>query len=338
MKKLSVTYFFGIDVSKKKLDFAFAKGLAFLSHQQIDNNYISIIAFIRAKLKAEKISIAQCCFCMEQTGIYCNHLIRVLLDLGAQFSVSHSAHIKLSFGLTRGKNDKVDAKRIAEFAYRFNDKLKPYKPKRAVVDELDTLCKLRKKLMKMKNQISVPLNELKSFGAEAKHKLYKSNTAKSLEAIALDIKSVTKAIRQLIKSDERLKELDTWIGSVVGVGAVTTPAVIVVTNEFTNGFSAKQMCSFCGVAPFTHQSGSSLNGKNRVSHKANKYLKTLLNMCAMSAIQTNSDLGRFYHRKLSEGKNKMSALNAVRNKIIHRIFAVVAGERKYERKLSLPAS
>lgn len=99
-----------------------------------------------SKLATEKISLEQCCFCIEQTGIYCNLLIRVLLDLGAQLSVVHSAEMKLIFGLTRGKSDKVDAKRIAEYAYCYNDKLMVYQPKIAVVDELDTLCKLQKKV------------------------------------------------------------------------------------------------------------------------------------------------------------------------------------------------
>lgn len=331
MKKLILKYFFGIDTSKKKLDVALAKGLSFLNHQKIDNNYESIKTWLLAKLEAEKISLDQCCFCIEQTGIYCNHLIRVLFDLGAQFSVVHSAHIKLSLGLTRGKTDKVDAKRIAEYAFRFNDKLRPYQPRREVVDQLDTLCKLRRKLKKMKNQISVPLKELEDFGSAANYKLYAKHSTKSLEAIKLDIKAITKAIRKLIKGDERLKELNGWIRSVVGVGEVTTPAVIVATNEFLNGFNSKQMGSFCGVVPFPHRSGSSINGKDKVSHKANKTLKTLLHMCAMAAIKTDSDLARYYKRKLKEGKSKMSALNAVRNKIIQRIFAVVAQERMYEK-------
>jgi len=331
MKKLIVQYFFGIDTSKKKLDITFAKGLTFLNHQKIDNKYDVIKAWILAKLETEKISLDHCCFCIEQTGIYCNHLIRVLLDLDAQFSVVHSTQIKLSLGVTRGKTDKVDARRIAEYAFRYTDKLPAYQPKRAVVEKLDILCKLRRKLKKLKNQLSVPLKELEAFGSEATYQLYSKHSAKSLASIELDIKEITKAIRKLIKGDERLNELSGWIRSVVGVGEVTTPALIVATNEFTNGFTAKQMSSFSGVAPFALQSGSSINGKDRVSHKANKVLKTLLHMCAMAAVKTDSDLARFYHRKLSEGKNKMSALNAVRNKIIHRIFAVVAGERMYEK-------
>lgn len=332
MKNSLFKYFFGVDTSKEKLDLVLAEGLTVLSNEEVENNYEAIKAWLLSKLEAEKISIDQCCICIEQTGIYCNPLIKVLLDLDAHFTVVHSAHIQLSLGLTRGKSDKIDAQRIAEYAFRFKDKLKAYEPRRAIVDRLDTLCKLRKKLLKMKNQLSVTLNGLAEFGEEEHCELFVKHSSKSLEAIELDLKNVDKAISKLIKSDDRLKELNSWLRSVVGVGEVTAPVVIVATNEFTNGFNAKQMCSFSGVAPFPNQSGSSLNGKDKVSHKANKYLKTLLHMCAMSAIQTDSDLARYYHRKIAEGKSKMSVLNAVRNKIIHRMFAVVAGERMYEKE------
>jgi len=38
------------------------------------------------------------------------------------FGWSHHWHIKKSLGLTRGKNDKIDSQRIAEYAYRFSIK------------------------------------------------------------------------------------------------------------------------------------------------------------------------------------------------------------------------
>jgi len=89
------------------------------------------------------------------------------------------------------------------------------------------------------------------------------------------------------------------------------------------------------VVPFANQSGTSLKGKHRVSHYADKAIKTVLHMAAMSAIRLNNDLRTFYLRKVAEGKNKMSILNAVRNKIVHRIFAVIKNERLYQSHLLL---
>ncbi|HET9825486.1 MAG TPA: IS110 family transposase, partial [Chitinophagaceae bacterium] len=56
-------------------------------------------------------------------------------------------------------------------------------------------------------------------------------------------------------------------------------------------------------------------------------------LCAMAAIRWNDDMKIYYERKVNEGKNKMSVINAVRNKLIHRIFAVVRDKRNYVEKL-----
>ena len=53
-------------------------------------------------------------------------------------------------------------------------------------------------------------------------------------------------------------------------------------------------------------------------------------MCAMSAIQNDPEMKAYFERKVAEGKNKMSVINAVRNKLIHRVFAVIRDERNYE--------
>lgn len=43
-----------------------------------------------------------------------------------------------------------------------------------------------------------------------------------------------------------------------------------------------------------------------------------------AAIRAKGELQDHYHRKVKEDKNKMLVLNAVRNKLIHRVYAVVA--------------
>lgn len=55
---------------------------------------------------------------------------------------------------------------------------------------------------------------------------------------------------------------------------------------------------------------------------ANRRLKSLLHMGALSAIKVDPDLKAYYERKISEGKKPMSVINAVRFKLIDRIFAV----------------
>ena len=121
------------------------------------------------------------------------------------------------------------------------------------------------------------------------------------------------------------------ITSVNGIGLITASYILVTTNEFININNAKKYACYSGVVPFEHTSGTSVRGKNRVSHMANKNIKTLLHMAALVSIKMKGDMQDYYDRKVSEGKNKMSILNAIRNKLILRIFACVNQNREYEK-------
>ena len=77
------------------------------------------------------------------------------------------------------------------------------------------------------------------------------------------------------------------------------------------------------VAPFEYTSGSSIKGKTKVSHLANKKIKALLNIAALSAKKNDTEMKAYYDKKVKEGKNKMLVLNSIRCKIISRAFAVI---------------
>lgn len=93
------------------------------------------------------------------------------------------------------------------------------------------------------------------------------------------------------------------------------------------------MACYAGVAPFEHSSGTSVRYKMKVSPMADKELKRLLHLAALSVIRLKNDLAAYFKRKVAEGKNKMSVLNAVRNKIIHRIYALIKSEKNYQNNL-----
>ena len=112
---------------------------------------------------------------------------------------------------------------------------------------------------------------------------------------------------------------------------ITAVNLITTTNEFLSITEAKKYACYSGVAPFEHSSGSSVRGKTKVSHMANKKTKTLLHLAALSAIQVKGEIKEYYKRKVEQGKNKMSVLNAVRNKIIQRVFACVKKDRFFEK-------
>ena len=137
------------------------------------------------------------------------------------------------------------------------------------------------------------------------------------------MEAVEKEMKALISSDEKMNGFFRLIVSVKGVGLILAANFLVITNCFKGFTGSRKFACYAGIAPFEHQSGTSLKMKSRVSHYANKRLKTLLNLSAGSAIQADAELKAYYQRRLANGKSKMSTLNIVRNKIVHRVFAVV---------------
>jgi transposase len=325
------THMVGIDVSKEKLDYAVLQGKQILFQHQSSNDPQGIKAFIKLLTKQLGFSIEHTLFCMEHTGIYNQFVLQNLHTLKANVCLESSLQIKLSLGLQRGKNDRLDAVRIAQYAYKNREELRLWQPKREVVEQLHHFTTLRYQLLQARKQLNAALKEQMLFNKKLAKQLTQT-CKRTMAALDKDLEKVDQQIEQIIASDNELKRLFSIITSVQGVGNVTAAEIIITTNEFKNIDDPSKFACYSGVAPFEHTSGSSIRGKTRVSHKANKYMKTLLHMAAMVAIQFNDDLKAYYQRKSLENKNKMSIINAVRNKLIWRIFACVKQNRGYQNK------
>ena len=323
--------FIGVDVSKKTLDFVvFFEGKK-LFHIQVGNNKQGINRFYKKTRQLIGVEQDHWLVCMEHTGIYCNPLLEYATGKGLAVWMEDACRIKAYHGLERGKNDALDALRIAEYAYAKKDKAKPYKAPRKIMAKLKSLIKLRGRLITSKTRLLAPLKEEKRFGDKQQAKEHDKLIKPIIDKIEKQVRQAEQKIRELIKGDEHLNGLYQLIVSVQGVGFVTAINTLVVTNEFEKITDPKKMACHSGVAPFKYDSGTSVRSRAKVSHRADKSMKTLLHMAAMSAISCKGELRDYYLRKVAEGKNKMAVLNAVRNKIIHRIFACVRENRKYEK-------
>jgi transposase len=102
--------------------------------------------------------------------------------------------------------------------------------------------------------------------------------------------------------------------------------LIIATKGFEVFDNWRQLACYAGVAPFPHQSGTSLKGRNKVHPFADKKMKSLLNMCALVAIKHDKSIKAYYERKVGAGKAKMLVLNNIRCKLLARVFAVINRE------------
>jgi len=140
---------------------------------------------------------------------------------------------------------------------------------------------------------------------------------------------VEEQIRQLIAQDAAIKNSYALLVSVPGIGHLTAVYIICCTNNFICKITGKQLSSYAGVAPFGTQSGTSIKGRDKVHKMANKELKKLLHMGALSAIKHYEEFRTYYDRKVKEGKHELSVLNAIRSKIALRAVAVINNQHRY---------
>lgn len=321
----------GIDVSKEKLDFALVKNGNKIFHCQTTNDLSGIKSVIKKLKKEYGCDPGGIVFCMEHTGIYNQHLLNLFEKEKFMLWLESSMQIKKSLGMQRGKSDRIDALRIAMYAFRFRDNINLWQPPRTIIRHLKNLSALRTRLMRAIKLLQLPLKEQAFFFNKKDAKEISDNCKASLKSLKKDLEKVNEQIQDVILADERLNKLFQLMTSIPCVGPVTTTEMIITTNEFKNFSHASQYACYAGVAPFEHSSGTSVRGKTRVSHMANKTIKTILHMAAVSSIHIGGEMQEYFERKVKEGKNKMCVLNAIRNKLIKRIFAVVQRNEPYKK-------
>lgn len=317
----------GIDISSKTLDICIKEES--VNYFSIENNVQVIKRFFK-KYSNENVIIA-----MENTGRYNWNLFEALEKFNFKVYVISALHIKKSIGLVRGKNDKIDAFRICNFIEKNFQEIKDWKPSSNAVKKIKILLTERASRIKIKKQLMVQQHDYNLMKSVGLNKRLKGLNIKLIKDIQVQIKTLENDIENIIHSDENLSQQQKLIKSVPGVGSVLSWTLLSKTEGFTTITDPRKMACYSGVAPFDFQSGTSLKRRPGVSMLADKNLKTILHLAAMSAVRLDNDLRTFYNRKVDEGKNKMSVLNAVRNKIIHRVFAVIKNQIPYQKDLVL---
>lgn len=320
--------FIGIDVSKLTLDFCIKENdkKTFLNIE----NKASVIKKAFKPFKGKDVIV-----CMENTGKYNQQLYQVLKKLPFKTFVCNPQQIKYSIGFVRGKNDKIDAERICNYIIKNHLEERPWKPTTEALDDLKVLMSERRTLIDSRKKVTIQIKELSQIKTSKVLKIIKLKQA-DLKYFNQRIKQIETMIREVIKEEQELSEYFKRLTSIPGVGEVTAWYFIVKTNGFTRLTDPRKLGSYAGVVPFQYTSGTSVTSKARVSKKADKEFKTVLQMAAMRAVRLdNNHFEKFYNRKIQQGKNPMSVLNAIRNKIIHVALALINNKTFYQNNLVL---
>ncbi|WPU98368.1 transposase [Mucilaginibacter sp. cycad4] len=329
------TYFIGIDISKNKLDYAVYLEKKFISHTVTANEKAAILEFVGRLKEAPSFKMSKAVFCMENTGIYGNHLLNTLAKLKANIIQEHPLRIKRSMGVSHGKDDKLDAMRIADYAWKNRTELKLWTPKRPIIIELADLMASRNRLSTISQMLKTPQKEKMAFISKTAHKKLANICKDSIAAITKDFLAIEEQMKLLISLDPYLQRLLEVITSVPFIGFITAVNIIICTNEYKDITSPKKFACYAGIAPFPNESGM-MTRRKRVSPMANKKMKSLLHLCAVGAGTRNEELKIYYSRKVAEGKHKRSIINAIRYKLVLRVFACLKQDRLFTKDYQHP--
>lgn len=315
---MKVLHIIGADLSKKTIDFATPEA----AHIKVSNDSPGYQQFM-GWLKKQKINSQQLLIVMEHTGLYSYRLEQFLHKHHLSFTKVPAYAIKHSMGMVRGKNDKVDAIRIARYGFEKRDSLVAETPVNKALERLQMLHSTRDHLVRNRAGTIRSVKEFRDSCGLKKDDIVIQTQLNVIKTLDREIAKLDDAIAAILESEQTLKQNDQLLQSITAVGKVVSVATIIKTRNFTKFHDARKFASYCGTAPFENSSGSSIRGKTKVSKLRDRDMNRLLDLAAKSAIQYDKELREFYLRRTAAGKSKMSTINIVRNKILYRMFAVI---------------
>jgi transposase len=323
---MKIPHIIGADLSKKTIDLASYQLKISL---KIDNNVSGFQYFINW-ITQQGIDVSEVVVVMEHTGLYSYQLEQFLHQYKVRFTKVSGLAIKRSMGLVRGKNDKQDAIRIAQYGFEKADRLLEDKAQSSALHRLQLLYSTRQRLVK--NRASL-INAVKEYNYAFELKptdIVIACQLRTIKFLGKEIAKVNQEMEKIIKADRALNCNYELLQSIIGVGKVVALAIIIKTANFSRFTDARKFACYCGVAPFEETSGTTLRAKTRVSDLADKKIKTILDLASKSAIQHDKELHDYYQNRVAHGKSKRSTINVVRNKLLYRMFAVVKRQTPYQ--------
>ena len=309
------TNYFGIDISKDVFDVMDVGN----NHHQFSNSASGFKKFLK-----HLDSTSHCV--MEATGYYHYQLAYFLLENKVLVSVENPLAIKrfIQMKLSKIKTDKSDAKMICLYAQY--ETLRLWQGNSKIQQECFQITRLLSLYSKQKTALKNKIHGEKVLGNPSK--LVVRSLKRSLRNLQKEVDALENKLVDFIRIDNQ--ELLTNLETIPGIGRKTATLLIVLTNGFERFNTASELCSYAGITPIIRQSGSSVNGRARISKIGNRKLRNLLFMCSFTACKHNKACKDLFDRIVAKGKSKKLALLAVCNKLLKQAFAIAKSGLCYD--------
>lgn len=278
-------------------------------------------------LKAHGVDKQHTIICLEATGVYSEALCYWLVSKGYLLAVEPPLKVKRAFYPKGHKNDRVDSKQIAEYAYRFQDKLYIWQPKDQLVEHIAILLTTREQLVQQK---TATINALRALDRKVlKNQVAIAIYQENIKRLENQIKQIEKEIQKLISMDNLFKHLVHLLITVPGVGLLMVANLLVITNGFTQHLEYTTMAAIIGVCPYQHRSGRSVWKPDQSARFGPPRMRKLLHLAARSVKTHNEQFSKYFARKDAEGKATKLILNNIANKLLRIICAIIKEQKQY---------
>ena len=315
-------FYCGIDVSKKKLDVMLLAQEKF--HYKVVENSNEGVIFLQEWIKSKLEKDAFVHFCMEATNVYHELLAFTLLE-NKNYKVSVvNPRIVKSFAksLVKTKNDKTDAKILAEFCKERNPR--SFSPQSKERRELRDLSRLMDNLVELRIMQKV---RLQTFNTEAAARVVKA----TLNSIDNTIAETEEEIKYYYNTYPELHKEYELLNSIPSFGKrVSNVLISEIYKDEYGMYNSKRLTAFFGLEIREMESGSSVWSKPRITKFGNPRVRNMLYMAALVAIRHNAKMSDFYLRLVNKGKPKKLALIAVARKLLVVACAILNSQKPYE--------
>jgi len=311
----------GIDVAKEKVDVALVKGKQLVAAGQFDNRPAG---FKKLDKWLKHKQAGQVWACLESTGRYSDALATYLHQQGYQVSMVNPARIKkyAQSQLQRNKNDKLDARTIADFCRTQEPVLwSPPAPEKRLLQEM---------VRRLNALIKAQTRERNRLQSGLQSEVVKASITQSLEFLGHQIAQLEEQIQSHIDQHPDLKRDQELLLSIKGIGTKTAFKILGELPNVTHFDNVGQLVAYCSLSPQHHISGSSVRKKTKLTKTGNQNIKTALFFPALSAIRYNPIVKALAARLEGRGKEKMVIVGAAMRKLLQLIYGILKSGQPFD--------
>jgi transposase len=318
-------YSIGLDISKSTIN-------VYIPINDVDliiENSVSGLKKLYSKLqKFYKKDIDNLVYVFEPTANYSYTLMKHCSQKNIKCFVvnpKRSSNFAKVIG-HRNKTDIDDARLLSKMIVTANDEDIKIPKVDTVIDDLKELISLYKLIIKQQTQNRNHIDSLKT----------KKDNSYAIKELELQYKflkkqedKIVKQIKKIITLNKNLNQSFQNIQTIQGVGEISA---IILLNHFIQYPNAnqKQIISLAGLDPIERSSGTTINGKPKISKAGSKICRGTLFMPTLATIRYNERLKRFYNRLKDNGKHTTVAQIAVMRKIIVIAYSLHKNNATYD--------